>query len=221
MNNDSILALPLFQGINSNDIDEVRNNGYLCSSQLRKGLTLINEGDKPDALTIVTSGVITRLTDSDDHSYRMEETLYAPLLIEPEHLFGISQRYTSTYITATAVNVTTISKASVIEMMEKSMIFRINVLNTLSTLSHKRHQTLWHQQSSDIPKRIIRFIKDHCSYPAGQKQLHISMLDFAKELGCSRLEISKALHILEDKELIKICRQRIEIPMLELLLRQL
>lgn len=43
----------------------------------------------------------------------------------------------------------------------------------------------------------------------------------AKELGCSRLEVSEALHRLEDRQLIVMRRSYIEIPTLQLLLAYL
>jgi Mn-dependent DtxR family transcriptional regulator len=71
--------------------------------------------------------------------------------------------------------------------------------------------------SENIEKRIIRSVKDRCIYPAGQKQLRTKMTVLARELGCSRLEISEALHRLEEKQLLIVKRTIIEIPMLQLL----
>ena len=83
------------------------------------------------------------------------------------------------------------------------MTFRLNLMNIIATQSQRYSRRLWHQMNENIEKRIVRFVKDRCIYPAGQKQLRTKMTVLARELGCSRLEISEALHRLEEKQLFK------------------
>lgn len=213
----SLLQLPLFLGMGRSELADIEQDVQIGDTHARRGTILAYENEACTALVLVARGTVMSSTRSDDHSYQIDETLEAPLLIQPEHIFGIKQRYTSTFCAQTYCEVIRIEKAMVLRLMELSMTFRLNLMNIIATQSQRNSRRLWHQMSEDIEKRIIRFIKDHCIYPAGQKQLRTKMTVLARELGCSRLEVSEALHRLEEKQLLIVRRTIIEIPMLQLL----
>ena len=216
-----LLQLPLFLGMGRGEMDDIQENVRLVSSHAKKGQMIVTADQSCDSLIIVVKGEVTCITRSDDNSYSMEEHLQAPLLIQPEHIFGIRQRYTMSYRAYSHCDVIRIGKQMVLKLMEISMTFRLNYLNAVTTNSQKLHAGLWHPMPDEIDRRVIRFIKDHTHYPAGRKSLRIKMNVMAKELGCSRLEVSEALHRLEDRQLIVMRRSYIEIPTLQLLLAYL
>jgi CRP-like cAMP-binding protein len=213
----SLLQLPLFLGMGRSELADIEQDVQIGDTHARRGTILASENEACTALVLVARGTVMSSTRSDDHSYQIDETLQAPLLIQPEHIFGIKQRYTSTFCAQTYCEVIRIEKPTVLKLMELSMTFRLNLMNIIATQSQRSSRRLWHQMSEDIEKRIIRFIKDRCIYPAGQKQLRTKMTVLARELGCSRLEVSEALHRLEGKQLLIVRRTIIEIPMLQLL----
>ena len=213
----SLLQLPLFLGMVRSELADIEQDVQIGDTHARRGTILASENEACTALVLVARGMVMSSTRSDDHSYQIDETLQAPLLIQPEHIFGIKQRYTSTFCAQTYCEVIRIEKPTVLKLMELSMTFRLNLMNIIATQSQRSSRRLWHQMSEDIEKRIIRFIKDRCIYPAGQKQLRTKMTVLARELGCSRLEVSEALHRLEEKQLLIVRRTIIEIPMLQLL----
>lgn len=213
----SLLQLPLFLGMGRSELADIEQDVQIGDTHARRGTILASENEACTALILVARGTVMSSTRSDDHSYQIDETLQAPLLIQPEHIFGIKQRYTSTFCAQTYCEVIRIEKPTVLKLMELSMTFRLNLMNIIATQSQRSSRRLWHQMSEDIEKRIIRFIKDRCIYPAGQKQLRTKMTVLARELGCSRLEVSEALHRLEEKQLLIVRRTIIEIPMLQLL----
>ena len=213
----SLLQLPLFLGMGRSELADIEQDVQIGDTHAKRGTILASENEACTALVLVARGTVMASTRSDDHSYQIDETLQAPLLIQPEHIFGIKQRYTSTFYAQTYCEVIRIEKPTVLKLMELSMTFRLNLMNIIATQSQRSSRRLWHQMSEDIEKRIIRFIKDRCIYPAGQKQLRTKMTVLARELGCSRLEVSEALHRLEGKQLLIVRRTIIEIPMLQLL----
>ena len=213
----SLLQLPLFLGMGRSELADIEQDVQIGDTHAKRGTILASENEACTALVLVARGTVLASTRSDDHSYQIDETLQAPLLIQPEHIFGIKQRYTSTFSAQTYCEVIRIEKPMVLRLMELSMTFRLNLMNIIATQSQRNSRRVWHQMSEDIEKRIIRFIKDRCIYPAGQKQLRTKMTVLARELGCSRLEISEALHRLEGKQLLIVRRTIIEIPMLQLL----
>jgi CRP-like cAMP-binding protein len=213
----TLLQLPLFLGMGRSELADIEQEVSIGSDHTKRGAILASENEACTALVLVAKGTVLASTRSDDHSYEIVETLQAPLLIQPEHIFGIKQRYTATFKASTYCEVIRIEKQMVLKLMEMSMTFRLNLMNIIATQSQRYSRRLWHQMNENIEKRIIRFVKDRCIYPAGQKQLRTKMTVLARELGCSRLEISEALHRLEEKQLLIVKRTIIEIPMLQLL----
>ena len=98
------------------------------------------------------------------------------------------------------------------------MIFKLNLLNILSTQIQKISHMSFRKRPDDIRQRIIRFIGDRCMRPAGEKEIQIHMESLAEEINESRLNVSKALNSLNDEKLIELHRGGIFIPALEKLL---
>lgn len=218
MTDSEFLHLPLFLGMSSAELSilKVEDGVSVCSAT--KGTEIVAPSERCDKLLIVAKGSVKVTTMSTDRSYSIDEILHAPLVLQPERLFGLKQRYSTSVVTISFCEMVVVEKPVVLRMMEKSMVFRLNLLNILTALSQKLIDQTWHQQSEDVRKRLVRFVKDRVTYPAGQKKVCIKMTTMARELGCSRLEVSDALHYYEDHELLIIRREKIEIPMLQLLL---
>lgn len=184
-----------------------------------EGKKIVKEGDKCEHFIFVTHGTLISETISDDHSYTVVEHISAPFLIQPEQLFGLSQRYSSTFTASTKVNMIRIDKKEVMNLGETFLVFRLNMLNLFTSQTHKLQRQVWQHQSADLRKRIIRFIVSHTQYPAGKKTIYILMEKLAKEVNDSRLDVSRALNSLQNDGLIVLKRGRIEIPMLEKLIK--
>lgn len=210
-----LLALPLFLGMNRDELESVSGIVNISDAPVKKGKVVVEAGKECKDLHIMIAGRLAFKTCSDDNSYSVVEKLDAPLLIQPECIFGLTQRYTSTVTTLSACRMMVIDKMKVVKLMELSSTFRINYLNIVTTQSQKYRRQIWHQWSQPIEKRVVRFFKNHCVYPAGEKRIYIQMNVLARELGCSRLEVSQALHQLEEKELIIMRRAIIDIPMMQ------
>ena len=67
-------------------------------------------------------------------------------------------------------------------------------------------------------ERIIRFFTDHVVYPAGPKEVHILMTQLARQVFDTRLNVSRVLNALQERELVRLQRAVIVIPSLEQLL---
>lgn len=213
-----LLALPLFLGMNRGELESVGEIINISETLVKKGKTIVKAGKECKALYIIVEGRLTYETWSDDRSYSVQEKLDAPLLIQPERIFGLTQRFTSTATALTVCKMIVIDKMMVVKLMDISNTFRINFVNIVTTQSQRLQRQLWHQWPQTIEQRVVRFIKEHCAYPAGEKRINIQMNTLARELGCSRLEVSQALHSLEDKELVIMRRAFVEVPMMQLLI---
>ena len=136
----------------------------------------------------------------------MAETAAAPLLFEPEALFGVSPHYASLYRALTPCSVIGIGKDEIYKLIDRFPIFRINYFNLLSALIQKRHARCWRSHSESIDSRVVDFIHSHSRYPVGAKRVVVKMVRLAQELGCSRLEVSRALHRLQNQGRLQLFR---------------
>ena len=215
---DKLLQFTLFQGMSHADLLEVVAHTKLGFSKQPEGKRFIKEDDACTNLIFLISGVLTAETTSDDHTCRVVETVMAPYALQPERIFGTSQRYTSTFRTKSICNFITIDKEEVLLLMETQLVFRLNMGNMLAAETHRLCHRAWRTAPKTLRERITRFFFSRCTYPAGDKTFYLLMNQLAAELNDSRLNISRELNQMQDDGLLALHRGRIEIPMLERLL---
>ena len=215
---DKLLQFTLFQGMSHADLMEVVGHTKFNFSKQPVGQRIVKEGDICNHLIFLTTGALSVETVSDDHTCRVCEVVNAPYVIQPEQLFGLTQRYTSTFKTCDDCSLITIDKQEVLLLLETQLVFRLNMLNSLAADSQRLRHRAWRSAPQSLRNRITRFFFSRCLYPAGPKTFYILMTQIAAELHDSRLDISHALNAMEADGLLTLHRGRIQIPMLERLL---
>jgi len=215
---DHLLQFPLFQGLSHTELLQMAGNTKFGFCKVAAGKTVVKEGEVCQTLHFLISGQLTLVTRSDDYRYKVEEQLVAPWLIQPEVLFGGHPRFDSTITTTVESHFITLSKDEVLRLSDDFLIFRLNLLNLLSTQSQRKGRLAWRRTPENLRQRIVHFLLDHCIYPAGPKMVYILMEQLAHELNDSRLDVSRALNGMQHDGLLVLHRGRIEIPSLERLL---
>lgn len=215
---DRLLQFTLFQGMSHADLMQVAGHTKFGFSKLAAGKRLVKDGTPCTHLYFVTNGTLRAETTSDDHSCRVSETIAAPFIVQPERLFGIDQRYSSTFKAETPCNLISIDKQEVLLLLETQLVFRLNMLSLMAAEIQRQQHHAWRSAPKTLHERIVRFFFSRCLYPAGAKTFYILMNKIAAELNDSRLDISRALNAMQADGLLTLYRGRIEIPMLERLL---
>lgn len=215
---EKLLLFPLFQGMSRDDLELVAGHTRFGFSKMNQGSTIVTEGDDCRQLLFLINGTLRVETMADDRSYMVVEQLEAPVILQPEVIFGYTQRYTHTYIAKTDVNLITVGKDEVLRLSEDFLVFRLNLLNMFATQTQKSSRLLWQHVPVTLEDRIVRFFAQHCIYPAGPKMFHVLMKRLAEELNDSRLDVSRALNALQRDGKIVLHRGRVEIPQMERLL---
>ncbi len=215
---DQLLQFPLFLGMGRDDLSRIAGNTRFDFWKENARTVLFREGDRCNHLCFLLSGTVSVSTRSDDGSYLLTEELSAPVMLQPECLFGYHQRYTHTFQSVTNVSLLRLARPEVVRMTEEFLIFRINLLNLLATQVQKLLHQPWRHCPENLEDRIVLFFANHCVHPAGHKTFRILMTQLAAEVGDSRLDVSRALNRLQDKGLLKLHRGRVEIPQMECLL---
>lgn len=216
---EKLLMLPLFQGMSSSEITSVAGKTKFAFHRVAKGKKVVSEGDPCQNLLFLLEGSLQVTSRADDNSYSVVEELAAPDVIQPERIFGLTQRYSKTFVALTECRLISISKAEMLRLSEEHMIFQLNLLNIISTQSQRITHQPWRVRPQGIRNKIIRFVETHSMRPAGEKTLYIKMETLATLIAESRLNVSKELNAMHQEGLINITRGIIHIPALEKLMK--
>jgi CRP-like cAMP-binding protein len=215
---DKLLQFPLFLGMSRDDLEIVAGHTRFGFIKLEAGKTVVKSGDNCNQLHFLINGSLRIRTYSDDYGYSIEEQMQAPNILQLESVFGYYQRYTHDFIALTDVNFITIDKEEVMRLTEDFLVFRLNIINHFATLTQKKMRQAWTRPPQSLEERVIRFLVQHSTYPAGHKVFNILMTRLADELNDSRLNVSRVLNDMQHKGLITLGRGKIDIPQLERLL---
>lgn len=212
-----ILSLPLFQGLSYDDIIEITAHTKFGFMKKEAGSVIVRSGDVCDHLYTLLKGEMTAVGHADDNRYAVEETFSPSKTFELESLFGLDQRYTRTFTARTDCNLLVLDKREIMTLSDKYLIVRMNILNRLATDVQKFKRAMRQAVPIGTEAKIQRFIRQHCSYPAGHKILYVKMQTLADEISESRLKVSAVLNNWAAQGLIRLSRSTIEIPKLETL----
>jgi CRP-like cAMP-binding protein len=219
MDNPSTLTflqrMPLFLGMSREELIEVATKIKFDFKTVEPSETVIREGDTVGRLWMLLKGTLQCTTDADDRSYRFVEEISAPTILQLENTFGVDQHSTRLYTASTTCNLVILDKNEILKLANDSLIFRLNLFNSLSTALQKSEAGKWKSTPRNLEERLCWFFIAHCLHPAGHKWVYVKMERLALVVNDSRLNVSRALHRLQDKGLLLMGRGKIEIPKIE------
>lgn len=213
-----LLRLPFFQGIDRDELEAMASKIRFDFQKYDEGAWIARENDRCATLTLVMTGSVEAEAISADHSYSLREQIDAPCAIELERIFGLRQHLARGYRATTPCNVLRLQKDDVLRLCAQSLVFELNVLNTISTSAQRAGSAFWRTPPTTIPRKIATFVAHRSLRPAGPKTLSIRLTDLGSAIGESRLNVSRSLHVLEAQGLVALARQTIIIHRLEQLL---
>lgn len=182
------------------------------------GEDIATQGSKCGRMIVIIDGTVRCKADADDGTFAVGETLTAPFVLQVDGMFGLFQVFNCTYTAETMVSIIAIDKIELQKIASASVIFRINVFNSLSTTLQKIHNDIWRSVPTCISERIIFFFRWHCLTLSGPKTFYIKMQTLADIFHESRVTISHALNDMQRRGLVGLYRSRIEVPSMQALL---
>ena len=212
---DTLLQLPLFQGLCHEDFTSILDKVKLHFIKHKAGETIIKSGNPCTQLCFLLKGEISIVTNAKENIYTVIEQIEAPYLIEPQSLFGMNTNYASSYVAHTEVHTVCISKAFVLSDLFRYDIFRLNYMNIISNRAQTCYNRLWTKVPEKLEARIADFILSHIERPSGEKILKIKMEELANAINDTRLGVSKALNGMQEDGLLELHRGEIVIPNIE------
>lgn len=215
-----LVNIPLFQGISRDDFISIASKIHFDFRTYQPGETIVCADDSCNELVCTISGVIHQVMRADDGSYTFRETIDRPVVIQPDRLFGLRPRYSATFVAVKETSVLTIPKNEVRDILFGYVTFHINYLNLVCSAKQTWESRLWKQLPDPLEERFVHFVYTRAMRPAGYKELEIGMVDLAKELVTTRLNVSKMLNKLKADDLIYLTRGHIVIPEFEKLIQR-
>lgn len=212
---DKFRMIPLFTGMSVAELEAVVGETRLLFRKVERGECVASDGDRCGRLVILVEGHLRMLTVSDDHALAVEEELSGCHVLQPECAFGLRQRFTHSYQALTPCSLVSIDKKEALRLTSASLIFRLNLINLISTNLQKASGKMWRRPPRDLEERIVRFLSDHCLFPTGKKVFRLKMERMALELNENRRTISRGLNALEKRGVLTLRRCRIDVPALE------
>lgn len=215
---DTILQLPLFQGLAQEDFTNILGKIKLSFTKHKAGEVIVKAGDVCNRLIFILKGEVASTTLSKDMSYSFTEYFQAPCLIEPQSPFGMNTVYVSTFTARTEIHTVSVSKDFVTTELLRYEIFRLNYINVISNRTQNLNNRLWTRNAKSLEKHIKNFILSHIERPSGEKILKIKMEVLAQVMNDTRMGVSKTLNNMQEKGLLELHRGEIVIPDAEKLL---
>lgn len=212
---ETLLNLPLFQGLSRNDLTLILEKVKFRFRNLNQGDLLQRQGEACRDMVFLINGEVFVKREMKDCEMVFYESCHAPKLLQPETLFGLHPVYTHSFIAKTAITVMEIEKGIVLSDLFSYEIFRLNFFNVLCTQSQYFASLLWRHSPDTVGDRIAHFFLTHSVTPVGEKALKTRMKDLADYLSVSRIVMSKALNNLSEKGLVHLSRGLIKVPLLE------
>lgn len=212
---DNLLQIPLFLGMSESDLMEIATRTRFDFHKTAEGGKMQREGQLCDKLTMLLSGTVAMTSYANGREYSVTEDINAPYVIEPERLFGIKNRYDRTVTAKSPCSAVTLAKAEVTRLLDNHAVFRLNLLNLISSNMQRELRHKWRIEPRTLRERMVKFFDMRCSYPAGTKHFNIKMTQLATELNTSRRAVSAALNQMQDEGLIALRRAGIDIPAIE------
>lgn len=218
---DNLLQLPLFQGLCKDEFTTILEKVKFHFQSFQEGQYIAHQGKECNQLLFLLNGEIIAKAQDEEYKYTLGESLEAPIIIEPDSLFGMNTYYKASYQAKTDVKMLSIDKAYIYSELNKYEIFRINYLNLLSNRCQSAHKKLWHTHVRSLEEKFINFLLKRCQKPNGEKTLHTTMEDLGNLIDETRINVSRLLNDMQEKELIQLKRKEIYIPELEKLTQEL
>lgn len=208
-------TLPLFTGLTGEEISQIMGQTKFSFSKYEAGEYIKREGEPCANLTFIISGCAKAITYADDHGYAVEEVVRAPYVLQPERLFGLTQRYASSFVASDTCDTLSIDKNDIMRLTDEFVVFKINVISTISAVAQKAERQPWHTVDGRHGSRLMLFLRSHVSCPSGPKTIRIKMTRLALETNQSRLAVSQELNRLRSLGLLSFSRGVISIPAFE------
>lgn len=173
---DTIMNLPLFQGITREQLSLFLEKTQLSFLNYNATDTILKYGDPIDQVLCVISGEIKvchKLTH--DGSLTLFQTIPAQTVIAPQRLYGLKRTAAATVTANSDCCIMAFSKQQYQSLLQKHPIFLINYLNYLSLRAQKNDVILPHFPGGNLASHLSRIIAAYVDHQANRVEFTASL----------------------------------------------
>ncbi len=201
---ENLRQLPLLQGLSLNELSQLVQHIKLDFAQHEEGTVLINQGERCDRLVYILSGtVVSDYRPDDIKMIYSEQYDHLPMLVEPYHLYGMTQRYERTYTFITEGSTFTINKRLFMDYISNYMIVKANMLNLICNQLQNARRLMRQPIGETMEMKLLQFVQQFATTPQGKKSIRILYDELANHIQETRLNVSFAVRRLEK---LGVCR---------------
>ena len=204
--------MPLLQGLSGQDLARLEEiHGLEVETIPSSPQPLLNQGDACTHLLLVANGVLRRKHVSQDGRLRLAANQHSPLAVEPESLYGLHCHYHNSYYAETDLQVITVRKADVGKCLMNVPVFRYNLLNYLSAVTHKQTMMMVPCPPRTVVGKFLHLFEILCREDDSEISMSVKMTDLALYLEETRLTVSRMLNRLASQQVIELARSTINL----------
>ncbi len=177
-----------------------------------EGTTIINQGDRCDKLIYVLSGdICVDYHDADNQILVSEYCTDTPLVLQPENLWGMKQRFTHSLTFTSDGSTCTIDKRHLSTLISNYEVVKTNIL---SYVCNKLQNAVGELRQSVPPTSeglLLQFLWRMSMFKNGRKIIRVKMNNLAEMLSDTRLNVSNVLNMWQEQKLVTLHRGAFEI----------
>lgn len=217
----TLLQLPLFQGMSKTELSEIIERVKFHFLKLEDKHSVFIQGTPCNKLSFLLGGELIAESTAPCGTFSFAEIHNTPMIIEPHSLFGCRPCYKATYKVRGEASLLTIDKQYIYSVLDSYEVFRMNFFNQLSYKAEQLHERIWSIESQKLEGRIIYLIRNLCTTPKGTKILRVKMEELARLLDDTRLNVSCVLNKWQEEGILVMRRKEFEIHEVERLFERM
>lgn len=207
----TLMQLPLFQGVGRVKLTELIEKTRFHFLKYHPGELIINRSEPCTQFKFLLSGSVRCEMNTYDGKVKLSQTLHAPDIIAPEHLFGRTTHYPAYYYAVDTVGIMQIDKPTFMTFMQDEPIFLINLLNILSRRSQKNKEALLSITTGDLRERLAYWVLALTSRNATNIRIMARQRDLYGYFGVQRTALLNTLAELKQEKIIDYTLNEINI----------
>lgn len=198
----NLMELPLFQGISRGKLMELVEKTRFHFLKYEDGELAISRSESCTHLKFLISGDLRCEINTYDGKIKLNQTLHAPDIIAPDHLFGRNTHYPANYYAAGQVGIMQIEKSTFMTFMQSEPIFLINLLNILSRRCQKNKETLLSISAGDLRERLAHWVLNLTGRNSTHIRINGRQRDLYSYFGVQRMALLNTLAELKQEKII-------------------
>ena len=208
---DTILSLPLFQGMERLRLINVLEKLNLHFEKYQKDDVIVRKGDDCKRLFFLLKGNVVCETVDKSGKFSIYERIKGQAVLYPACLFGKNTRFPATIRAADNASTMSVGKRQVFDLLRDEELFLLNFLNIVSNKAQTSFDKIASLSGTDLKKNLAFFILSFTE--RGSSDIHIksSQQDLADFFGVARPSLLKTINELKDKGIIEYKRKEITV----------